>query len=408
MRKSVVRDVARVFVLGMILSAAERALAADPAAAAPAAWGTIEAATTGLGRYDMLVTQRPADGRLLLPAGFPQVVRATLPGRTPQDLRIDISPDAQSIAILLPPDQPTNPPPGGPLRVAVETAEETRQFDDGRIVLTARDARVLGARAKLESHPGNHRIGFWSNPADAVTWSRKLTRWGAYDVRLTYSTAAADGTEIDVTIGEARLTGRLTSTGSWYRYATVPLGRVALPTAGDCLVTVRCTKLVGGAVMNLKAVTLEPTCEGTPPTQAADGSILLHGRDATVLGTTLRYEPAEKKQTLGFWTRSSDAAAWTFTVHTPGDFLVEVLQGCGTGQGGSEMAIDVDRGTSGAATLSFVVEDTGGFQAFRARDVGHVRIAEAGTHRLRVGPRTIAKGAACDIRQIRLVPTGPR
>ena len=384
------------------------AAACSIAEAVTPAWGTIDPAADSpqqnLGRYEFLVTTRPKDGRLAVPAGFPQIIRATLRGERPQDLPVEISPDATSIVVLLPPADAG----GGPARVAIETAEETRQFDDGRIVLTARDARVKGERAKLETHPGNHRIGFWSNPADEVGWTRKLTRWGAYDVRLTYSAAGADGTGIEVTVGENRLAGRLASTGSWYRYATLPLGRVVLPTAGDCGVTVRCTKLVGGAVMNLKAVTLEPTCEGTPPAQATDGSILLHGRDATVLGTTLRYEPAEKKQTLGFWTRASDAAAWTFTVHTPGDFTVQVLQGCGTGQGGSEMAIEVDRGTDGAATLSFVVEDTGGFQAFRPRDVGHVRIAEAGTHELRVGPRTIAKGAACDIRQIRLVPTGPR
>jgi hypothetical protein len=32
--------------------------------------------------------------------------------------------------------------------------------------------------------------------------------------------------------------------------------------------------------------------------QADDGSVTLHGRDATVRGTNLRWEPAEKKQTL--------------------------------------------------------------------------------------------------------------
>lgn len=407
MTNGVLRGIGRLFVLGVFPTCLVPACAERLTAAEPPAWGTVDPVTESLGRHELLVTRRPADGRLTAPAGFPQIVRATLRGqdaRDPRDLKIDISPDATTIAVLLPPDVPADTT----VRVALETADDTRQFDDGRIVLTARDARVLGQRAKLESHPGNHRIGFWSDPADAVTWSRKLTRWGAYDVRLTYSTAAADGTEIEVAIGDARLGGRLASTGSWYRYATLPLGRVVLPAAGDCVISVRCTKLVGGAVMNLKAVTLEPACEGTPPVQAEDGTILLHGRDATVLGTTLRYEPAEKKQTLGFWTRATDAATWTFTVRQPGEFMVEVLQGCGTGQGGSDMAIEIDRGTATAATLPFVVEDTGGFQSFRARDVGRVQITEAGTHDLRVGPRKIAKGAACDIRQIRLVPTGRR
>ena len=387
-----------------LVASAGQGHAAEPTVAARApAWGTSDTAAERLGRYTLQVTTRPADGRLEVPSGFPQIVRATLRSGQPQDLAIDISPDAATVAVLVPPATGAS----DTAEVAIETADESRQFDDGRIVLTARDARVSGERAKLESHPGNHRIGFWSNPADTVTWTRKLTRWGAYTVRLTFSTATAAGTEIEVALGDARLTGTLPATGSWYRYATLPLGRVVLPAAGDLEITVRCTKLVGAAVMNLKAVTLEPTCEGTPPVQADDGSITLHGRDATVFGTTLRYEPAEKKQTLGFWTKASDAAAWTFTVIRPGEFTVEVLQGCGTGQGGSEMMVDVDRGAPSATSLSFVVEDTGGFQAFRPREIGRVRFATPGVHQLRVQPKYIAKAAACDIRQIRLVPVNP-
>lgn len=285
-------------------------------------------------------------------------------------------------------------------RVADWPADETKQFDDGRIVFTARDAQVQGTRTKLETQPGSHRIGFWVDPADTVHWTRAGSRWGRYAVSLTYSTASPDGTEIEVEINGTKLPATLGSTGSWDRYVARPLGTVYLAEAGPQNVAVRCTKKVGAAVMNLKAVTLEPTCEGTPPTQAADGSITLHGRDATVWGTSLRYEPAEKKQTLGFWTKPGDAARWTFAVTQPGDFDIEVLQGCGTGQGGSTMAITVD---GAAPPVEFVVEDTGGFQAFKPRVVGRVSLA-VGEHTLHVQPRKIAKAAACDIRQIRLVP----
>jgi hypothetical protein len=141
-----------------------------------------------------------------------------------------------------------------------------------------------------------------------------------------------------------------------------------------------------------------------PVAQATDGTILLHGSKATIHGTTLRWEPQEKKQTLGFWTKAEDAASWTFAVRTPGTFDVEVLQGCGAGQGGSEMRITLDPGGDRATTLPFVVEDTGGFQEFRPRTIGRLTIAEAGDHVLRVKPERIAKKAACDIRQIRLLP----
>ena len=364
---------------------------------------TIDRARAADGRFDFRMERSPTDGRVAVPTGFPQVIRATLAtAEGPRDLPVEISADAASVALLVPQDETGRGP------IAVETADETRQFDDGRIVFTALDARVTGDRARLESQPGTARIGFWTQASDSVAWTRKATRWGMYDVRLTYSNASPPGTEIAVDVSGTTLSGTLASTGSWYRYATLPLGRVYLPTAGEQTVAVRCTKLVGGAVMNLKAVTLEPACEGTPPVQDDDGSITLHGRDATVLGTALRYEPAEKKQTLGYWTRSTDAATWTFTVRRPGAFDVEVLQGCGTGHGGSEMLVELDGGAAAApAPLTFTVEDTGGFQAFKPRTIGRVQVSTPGTHRLRIAPQKIAKAAACDIRQVRLIPVAP-
>lgn len=376
---------------------ADVCLRADPG---QPAWGRIDGVAAHPGQFNFTVTAWPEGGRLAVPPGFAQIVRATAAGTGgPGDLFIEYDADATAVAVLAPDGM-------RPADVRVETAEETGQFDDGRIVLTARDATVEGTKARLESHPGNHRIGFWTDPADSVSWTWRPTRWGAYEARLAYSNASPSGTEIEVAIGDTTLPARLESTGSWYRYKTLPLGRVMIPAPGPLSVRVRCAKPVGGAVMNLKAVLLTPTCEGTPPVQDEDGSILLHARDATILGTTLRWEPAEKKQTLGFWTRQSDAAEWTFSVSNPGSFDVEVLQGCGTGQGGSDVGIAVDGGRPAATALAFIVEDTGGFQAFKPRIVGRVAIAEPGNHVLRVQPLKIAHKAACDIRQIRLVPVG--
>jgi hypothetical protein len=172
------------------------------------------------------------------------------------------------------------------------------------------------------------------------------------------------------------------------------------------------TRLIGLALVALVFVVAEGIAAETqstktpavPQIQADDGSITLHGRHAAVLGTTLRYEPEEKKQTLGFWTKAEDAAEWTFTVRQAGEFDIEVLQGCGKGQGGSTMAITLDAGREGAAgPIEFVVEDTGHFQAFKPRVVGRVSLA-AGSHTLHVQPRKIAKAAACDIREMRLIP----
>jgi hypothetical protein len=267
--------------------------------------------------------------------------------------------------------------------------EGGRQEDDGRIVFNAEDGQSI-------------------DTTDVVSFDYKPTRWGMYDVSLTYANAGPAGSEVEVAFGTGKVVGTLATTGSPDRNAMLAIGRLYVADTKPNSLTVRCTRRVGEAVMTLKTVTLSPACEGQEPIQAIDGVVMLHGRDATVQGTSLRYEPAEEKQTLGFWTRPTDAARWSFTVTQAGEFDVEVLQGCGLGQGGSVMTVAFDDGqTAEEKLLEFTVEATGGFQDFRARIVGRVGPLAAGQHALRIMPKQIAKQAACDIRQVRLVPVKP-
>ena len=267
--------------------------------------------------------------------------------------------------------------------------EGVLQQHDGRIVFDASNARIVG------------------DETNQCSWDYKPTRWGMYDVSVTYTNAGLAGSEVEVAFGTTKVTGTLDTAGSRDGAATQSLGRLYVADTKPTTLTVRCARQVDG--VQVKTVTLAPACEGQPPTQADDGVVTLHGRDATVQGTVLRYEPAEKKQTLGYWTRPTDAASWSFTVTQAGTFDVEVLQGCGPGQGGSVMTVAVDAGQPAAALkpVEFAVEATGGFQDFRDRVVGRVGPLVAGQHTLRIVPKQIAKQAACDIRQVRLVPVGP-
>ncbi|NBR05082.1 MAG: hypothetical protein EBT92_04850 [Planctomycetes bacterium] len=139
--------------------------------------------------------------------------------------------------------------------------------------------------------------------------------------------------------------------------------------------------------------------ENKPSIQDADGSVLLHSKTASVHGVKLQYEPQVNKNTLGFWVNEKDWASWEFVVNKPGKFKIEVLQGCGTGQGGSDVAVHV-----GDKKFPFVVEDTGGFQMFKPRIVGEVEIAKEGKYSLEIRAIKKAKGAVMDVRQIRLIP----
>lgn len=338
----------------------------------------------------------PQNGEVEVPKDWLPIVRGEMRrGSTASPIELAFNEDASEIKLILP---QTKPDSDGPITLWFRGAKKTQQATDGEIVFSAADATVIGEKAKLEQHPGNDRIGFWTNADDYVQWKYKASRWGKYRVLLTYSTAAPDGTEVAIEFGGEQVAGKLPSTGSWYRYRTLDLGSLYLAASGDHALNVRCTKKVGGAVMNLKAVILVPDYEGKTPSPLKDGTLVLHGQTARVRGTMLRYEPAEKKQTLGFWTKAEDAADWKFTNPKAGEFDIEVWQGCGTGQGGSTMQVTV-----GSEKFPFTVEETGHFQNFKPRIIGRVKL-DAGEHQVTIQPTKIAKAAACDVRQIRLAP----
>ena len=142
--------------------------------------------------------------------------------------------------------------------------------------------------------------------------------------------------------------------------------------------------------------------EPTPIEQGSDGSILLHARDAAIHGTTVRYEPQPFKNTIGYWTKAEDWVSWEFAVRKPGRFQVEILQGCGKGSGGSEVALE-----TGSQRILATVLDTGGFQNFTNRVVGEVTLSEAGEYSLTAKPLRKPGVAVMDLRQGRLAPAKP-
>jgi arylsulfatase A-like enzyme len=144
---------------------------------------------------------------------------------------------------------------------------------------------------------------------------------------------------------------------------------------------------------------MRPNPDYVPNPQATDGTVALHAKTADVYGVQLRYEAQPHKNTLGYWTRADDWASWEFQLSKPGIFRVEILQGCGRGQGGSEVEFTV-----ADQTLKTTVEDTGGFQAFKAREIGTVRLDKPGRYTLTVKPKTKAKGAVMDLRSVALKP----
>ncbi len=130
----------------------------------------------------------------------------------------------------------------------------------------------------------------------------------------------------------------------------------------------------------------------------ADGVITLSARDAVVHGEKLQFEPLTHKNTVGYWVNPSDYAEWSYALDAPGEFEVEILQGCG-GHAGSDVALGFPEGP-----VPFVVEETGHFQNFVWRKIGRIALKEPGVQVMSLKCQKLAKGAVMDMRQVRLVP----
>jgi hypothetical protein len=136
-----------------------------------------------------------------------------------------------------------------------------------------------------------------------------------------------------------------------------------------------------------------------PNAQQNNGPILLAARTANIHGTMLRYEPMPHKNTVGYWVNESDRVSWNFTIQRPGTYEVIATQGCGPGQGGSQVEFAV-----GDEKLMMTVEDTGHFQNFVERNIGRIKLKTAGRHTLMVSPRKKAKNAVMDLRRVLMRP----
>ncbi|KAA5545244.1 hypothetical protein FYK55_06155 [Roseiconus nitratireducens] len=157
----------------------------------------------------------------------------------------------------------------------------------------------------------------------------------------------------------------------------------------------------------IRLETFQPVRVATKPVVARpnhDGEIVLPAHDAVTHGEKLRFEPQPHKNTIGYWTDVNDWAEWHFRVDQAGRFECRIAQGCGKGNGGSEVdVICVSEDGSQRQLLPLVVEDTGHFQNFVVRMIGLFDL-QPGRYRIEVRPRSKAKAAVCDIRQIKLVP----
>lgn len=125
------------------------------------------------------------------------------------------------------------------------------------IKLLAKQARLHGKGLRLENRYGNiENVGWWSDKSAFVDWPLAAPRGGVYEVEVDYSLEVkGGGNEIVLEIGKEQLKVAIRPTESWGSYHTIPAGRIRIADAPSTL-AVRASKLTGGALMNLRSVTL--------------------------------------------------------------------------------------------------------------------------------------------------------
>jgi hypothetical protein len=369
--------------------------AAEPADIPQPAWGTISRSTEGPGTFLLGIQHWPKDGRLVIPQPFAEITSAKwVHGVHRESLKWIFNRDSTELSLDVTGETAANLPAS----ILVETAERTGQFPGGRIVFSPTDAKVTGTAAKLESSPGNHRIANWTNAYDFVTWDFKPTRWGMYDIELTYAAAGGGGTELQVELAGKAFKVARPSTGSWDQYASLPIGRFYLEKAQPFTLKVGCATSKGEPVANLKAVTFRPASEGVAIIQSGPGPIILAASNAITHSVMMRYEPATNKNCLGYWVNANDWAEWEFTVTRPGTYEVEMSHGAGKGQGG-DILLEVN-----GAKFSFATADTGDIHKHTGLRVGTVTFAAPGDYSLAVKPQKKYGGAIMDIDAVNLLP----
>lgn len=265
------------------------------------------------------------------------------------------------------------------LGIAAATAA---QQPDGQIVFLPADA-VLNGASKT-----NDLVAFKTG-GDAASWTFKPTRWGTYDVEVGVEGEAGGGEfELEVAGKNLRFTKSQGRTSA---------GRVYIARAEPFTVALRASKI--SSETTFRGVTLVPAPEGGAIAQAGD-AIRLAASNAITHSVMMRYEPATNKNCLGYWVNASDQAEWQLAVTTPGDYEIELWQGCGRGQGGSDVAVTVNDGSEVLKESNFVVEETGHFQIFVPRRLGRVHFARAANYTFWIKPRRKQAGAIMDVRQV--------
>ena len=99
-------------------------------------------------------------------------------------------------------------------------------------------------------------IGFWVNVGDWVSWDFKVGKAGKYEVEVLQG-CGGGGSEVAVEVAGQSCRFTVENTGHFQQFILRTIGVVELP-EGEATLAVKPQTKKGGAVMDLRQVTLRP------------------------------------------------------------------------------------------------------------------------------------------------------
>ncbi len=145
-------------------------------------------------------------------------------------------------------------------RVAMNAAVKGREVRvtraTGDIRLHAAEAQVHGEKLRYEPQPMKRTLGFWVNPEDWASWDFPVATAGKYEVEMLQG-CSGGGSEVAVEVAGQKLTFTVENTGHFQHFILRTIGVVEL-SAGQHTLTVKPHSKKGGAVLDLRQITLRP------------------------------------------------------------------------------------------------------------------------------------------------------
>jgi hypothetical protein len=146
--------------------------------------------------------------------------------------------------------QPKQKPAHEPKRI--------KQGKDGAVVLQARDVVVHGTTVRYE--PDKNTIGYWTKPADWVSWELEITQPDTFTVEIFEACGrGSGGSHYTVELADQKLIDEVPDTDSFRNFRTRKIGQIKIDKPGNYTLSVRVVDKPGLAVMDLRTITLRPS-----------------------------------------------------------------------------------------------------------------------------------------------------